>query len=137
MLALTLQNTVQNLTELSDVHDVVFVLENSGLVVVDIQIVRRAENGHDAWEACSPCLPVHSVACILSFMRTDDGQQVIFFEETARCGIGEEVRATADIIVDKELLRLFLSEVFQRIRPQDVAHQSVSWGFAKSINLPR
>lgn len=63
--------------ELPNVHDVVFILQNGGFVVVYIQIVRSAENGHDTGKPCSASLAIHAVACILSFMGTNDGEQVV------------------------------------------------------------
>ena len=56
------------LTKLTNVHDVVLVLENSSLVVVDVQVVGCAENGHDTRESSSPGLAVHAVSSVLSFV---------------------------------------------------------------------
>jgi hypothetical protein len=58
--------------ELSDVHDVVLVLQNRSLVVVYVKVVWRAEDGHDTGETSCPCFPVHSVSSILRFVRTND-----------------------------------------------------------------
>ena len=73
--------------ELPDVHDVVLVLEYGSLVVVDIEVVRRAEDSHDTGETSSPCFPVHSVSSILCFVRTNDREQVVLFKEGACGGI--------------------------------------------------
>lgn len=58
--------------ELSDIHNIVLVFQDSGLVVVDVEIVGRAEDGHDAWEACGAGFSVHAVPGILSFVCTND-----------------------------------------------------------------
>ena len=71
--------------ELPDVHDVVLILEDSGLVVVHVEVVWRTEDGHDTGEASRPCFPIHSVPSVLRFVRTDDRKQVVLFEESA-CG---------------------------------------------------
>jgi hypothetical protein len=71
----------------------------------------------------------------LSLVSTNDGKQVILLKETACRWIGEEVRAAANMIVNEELLRLFLSEFFQRISPEDVAHETVGWWFSEAIDL--
>ena len=60
--------------ELSDVHHIVLVLQDRGFVVVYVEVIRGAEDGHDTWEACRPSLSVHPVASILSLMSADDGQ---------------------------------------------------------------
>ena len=79
------------LTELSNVHDIIFVLQNSSLVVVHVQVVWRAEDCHDTGKASRPCLPVHSVPSILGFVCANDGQQIVLFEESAGGRIREEV----------------------------------------------
>lgn len=79
------------LTELSNVHNIVLVLEHCSLVVVYIQIVGCTENRHDTGETSCPCLPVHSVASILGLVCTDNGQKVVLFEESAGGWVGKEV----------------------------------------------
>ena len=70
--------------ELSDVHHVVLVLQNRGFVVVYVEIVGCAKDGHDTWEACRPSLSVHPIASILSLMGADDRQEVVLLQEGAR-----------------------------------------------------
>ena len=48
--------------ELPDVEDIALVLQDSGLVVVDIEIVGCGEEGHYGREASCPCLTVHAVS---------------------------------------------------------------------------
>ena len=60
--------------KLSDVHHVVLVLQNRGFVVVYVEVIGCAEDGHDTGEACRPGLSVHPIASILSLMRAYDGQ---------------------------------------------------------------
>lgn len=121
--------------ELSDVHHVVLVLQYRRFIVVHIEIIRRTEYRHDAREARRPRLSVHAVPCILGFVGSDDGQEVVFLEEGACGRIREEVRTSAHVIMNEELRRLLLPKLFQRIGPEDVAHQAVCWWFAKAINL--
>ena len=71
--------------ELSDIHHVVLVLQHRGFVVVYIEVVGCAEDGHDTWKARCPSLPVHPVTSILSLVRADDGQEVVLLQEGA-CG---------------------------------------------------
>jgi hypothetical protein len=123
------------LTELPDVHYVVLVLQDGGLVVVHVQVVRRAEDGHDTGEARGPRLPVHAVSGILGFVRANNGEQVVLLEEGACGGIREEVRAPSDVVVDEEIVRLLLSKFFERVSPEDVAHQAVRRWLAKTIDL--
>lgn len=103
--------------ELPDVHDIVLVLENSSLVVVDVEVVRRTEDGHDTGETSGPCFPIHSVSRILGFVRTNDREQVVLFEESACGGVREEVRAASNVVVNEEVVRLFLAKLFKRISP--------------------
>ena len=60
------------LTELSNVHNVVLILQDCCLVIVHIQVVRCAEYGHDTGETSRPRLPVHAVPGILGFVCSDD-----------------------------------------------------------------
>lgn len=121
--------------ELSDVHDIVFVLENGGLVVVDIEVVGCREDGHDTGESSCSGLSIHSVTSILGFVSSDDRQEVVFLEEIASSRIGEEVRATSHVIVDKVFGGFFLTKFFQWISPKDIAHQAMGGGFSETINL--
>ena len=47
--------------ELSDVHDIVFVLQHSSLVVVHIQIIGRRKNGNQWGETCRLTFSVHAI----------------------------------------------------------------------------
>ena len=58
--------------ELPNIHDVVLVLQYGCFVVIDVEVVRCAEDGHDAREACGSRFAVHSIAGILSFVCSDD-----------------------------------------------------------------
>ena len=125
------------LTELPDVHDVVLVLQHRRLVVVDVEVVRGAEDGHDAREGRGPSLPIHPVAGILGLVRSDDGEQVVLLQEGTGGRVREEVRASPNMIMNEVLGRLLLPKVLQRVGPQDVTHQSVSGRLAESVNLSK
>lgn len=58
--------------ELSDVHDIVFVFEDGSFVVIHVEVVRGAEDGHYTRESGCPSLSVHAVTGILSFVGSDD-----------------------------------------------------------------
>ena len=60
------------LTELPDVHNIVFIFQDRSLVVVYIQIVRCAKDGHDTRKTCGPSLAVHAITSVLSFVRPDN-----------------------------------------------------------------
>ena len=113
---------MRSAVELSDVHNIVLVLEHCGLVVVNIEVIRRAEDGHYARESSGSCLAVHAVSGILSFVCSDDREEIILFEEVASGGVGEEVGASSDVIVHEVLARLLLAELLERICPEDIAH---------------
>lgn len=121
--------------ELSDVHDIVFVFEYGGLVVVDIEVVRCAKYRHHAWEARRPGFTVHAISGVLGFVCSNDGKEIVFFEESACGGIGEEVGASSDMVVNEEFRCLFLTELLERIGPEDVAHQAMGWWFSEAVNL--
>ena len=52
---------VRTTVELSDVHDIVFVLQHSSLVVVHIQIIGRRKNGNQWGETCRLTFSVHAI----------------------------------------------------------------------------
>ena len=52
-----------------------------------------------------------------------------------RCCVREEVRASSHVVVGEEFLSLLLAKVFARVGPEDIAHQTVIWWFAESVNL--
>ena len=73
--------------ELSDVHNIVLVLEHGSFVVVDVEVVWRRENGHNTRETGRSRLTVHSVSGILRFVRSDYGQEVVLLKESAGCRV--------------------------------------------------
>lgn len=120
--------------ELSDIHNVVLVFKNGSLVAVYIEVVGCAEDSHHTWEAGRPSLPVHPVSGILGFMGADDGKKVVLFKEAACSGVGEKIRAASNVVVNEELLRFLLAKLFKRIRPENVAHQAMSWRFSEAVD---
>ena len=58
--------------ELSDVHNIVLIFKDGRLVIIDIQVVRSGEDGHDTWESGGASLAIHSISSILSFVSTND-----------------------------------------------------------------
>lgn len=121
--------------ELSDVHDVVFVLENGSLVVVDVEIVGSAEDGHYTGKPGCSSFAIHAVPGILGLVSSNNGKQIVLFEKGACRRIGEEEGTTANTVVDKIIRRLFLPEFFQRIGPEDITHQAVSGRFPEAVDL--
>lgn len=129
--------SLSKLTELSNVHDIVLVLQNRSLVVIHVEVIRCAEDGHHTRETSRPRLPVHSVTGILGFVGTNDGEQVVLFEEGAGGGIREEVRASTNVVVYEEIIRLLLSKLFEWIGPENVAHQAMRRWLSETVNLDR
>ena len=79
--------------KLSNIHHVVLVLQDGSLVVVDVKVIRSAEDGHHTGKASRPCFAVHSVAGVLSLMGPDNGQEVILLQKCAsayRCQLRRE-----------------------------------------------
>lgn len=76
---------VNALTELTNVHDIVLILENSSLVVVDIQVVGCTEDSHDTRESSSSGLAVHAVSSVLGFVCANDRKKIVLFQE-GTCG---------------------------------------------------
>ena len=121
--------------ELANVHHVVFVFQYGGFVVVDIEVIRGTEDGHDAGKAGSACFPIHSVASILSFVSANDREKIVLLEKGAGGRIGEEIGAAPDVVVHKEFRCLLLAELLQWVGPEDIAHEAMSRWLAESINL--
>ena len=71
--------------ELSNIHHVVLVLQDRGFVVVYVEVIGCAKDGHDTWEARRSSLPIHPVTSILSLVRANDGQEIVLLQEGA-CG---------------------------------------------------
>lgn len=47
----------------------------------------------------------------------------------------EEVRAASDVVMDKAFVGLLLTEIFNRVRPENVAHETLSGRLTEAINL--
>ena len=121
--------------ELSDIHDVVFVFQDCSFVVIHIEVVGRAEDRHNAWKACRAGLAIHSVPSILGFVGTDDGEKIVLLEECAGGRVREEVRTPSDVIMDKVFACLLLAELFKRVCPKDVAHETVCRRLTETVDL--
>ena len=61
---------VRGANELVNIEDMIFILENSRLVVKIIEIVWAREKCHDGWEACCPRLSIHPVPGIMRRVST-------------------------------------------------------------------
>ena len=75
------------------------------------------------------------IPCILCFVCPNNGQQFVTFQELARCLVGEEERATPNVVMNETLLSLFLTKIFYGIWPEDIAHQALGWWFSESVKL--
>jgi len=67
-------------------------------------------------------------------MGANDGQQTIALNERAGRLVGENVRATAYVIVYKAL-RCLLSKVLHWIGPEDITHETGCRWLTKAIEL--
>ena len=123
--------------ELSNVHDIIFVFQNSSLVVVQIEVIRCAENCHDARKPGSTSLSVHTVSSILGLVSANDREQVVLLKESTCRRIGKEVRAAPNTVVDKIIRRSLLPKLLQRVSPQYITHESMSRWFPETIDLRR
>ena len=121
--------------KLSDIHDVVLILEDCRLVVIDIEVVGGGEDSHDGWESGGACLSVHAVTGVLCLVGADDGKEVVLLEEVAGGWVGEEVGASAYVVVHEVLGCLLLAELFEWVGPEDVAHESLGWWLAETVDL--
>lgn len=72
--------------ELPYVHDITLVFEHGRFVVVHIKIVWRTKNCHNGGESGDFRLAIHPIPSILCFMRANNRQQTVAFEELA-CSI--------------------------------------------------
>ena len=52
---------VRSAIELSNVHDVIFVLQNRCFIVVHVEIIWRREDGHDSRKLSSSSFTIHAV----------------------------------------------------------------------------
>lgn len=62
----------------------------TNLVVINVEVVGRAEDGDQRWEARRLRFPVHAVARILCLVRPNDAQQVVVLQEIAARRVTEK-----------------------------------------------
>lgn len=48
--------------KLPNIHNVTFIFQHRGLVVINVKVVRRRENSHNGGEARRFCLAIHAVS---------------------------------------------------------------------------
>ncbi len=131
--------------KLTNVHRVGVVTQNGSLVLVRVEIVgSRKECNHAGEIGRFACL-VQAISCILNFVGANERQEVVSFQKGTHCWIATfvldwlklyipvVVTAAPLVVMHEKVVALGLVVVFQGITPQNVAHQSVSWGFAESI----
>lgn len=58
--------------ELTDIHNIVLVLQNGGFVVVDIEVVRGTENCHNTRKTSCSGFAIHSISSVLCLMGAND-----------------------------------------------------------------
>lgn len=126
---------MRSAVELSNIHDIVLVLQNGGLVVVDVEIVGSRENGHNTGETRGSRLAIHTVAGILGLMGANNREKVVLFQKGTSGRVGEEVRASSNVIVQEIVAGLLLAKVFERISPEDITHKTLSRRLAETVNL--
>lgn len=122
-------------TELANVHHVILILQHRCFVIIDVQIVRSTEDGHDARKSSCPRLSIHSIAGILRLMSSNYGEKIILLKKGTGSGVGEEIRASSDVIMNEVFGCLFLTKILQRVSPQNITHQPMRRRFAEPINL--
>lgn len=55
---------MRSAVELPNVHDIIFVLEDSRLVIIHIQIIGSRENRHNSWKLCRASFPIHAISAL-------------------------------------------------------------------------
>ena len=119
--------------ELSNVHHVVLVLQDRRLVVVDVEVVGRREDGDERREPRSLALAVHPVPGVLGFVGADNRQQVVLLKEIAARRVTIEVGAASYGVVAVVFGGGFGAEVLDGVGPQQVAHGSEGGRLAEPI----
>lgn len=123
--------------ELSNIHHVILVLEHRCFVIVDIEVIGRAEDGHHTGESCRPGLAIHPITCILSLVCSNNREQIILLQEGTCRWIREEVGTAPNVVVDEILSCLLLAKLFQRVSPQNVAHKAMGRRLLEAVNLSK
>lgn len=103
--------------ELSYVHDIVFILQNCCFVVINVKIIRCAEDSHNARETSRPRFAVHPVTSVLGFVSANYRKKIVLLEKMTRCGVRKEEGATTNVVVNEELRSLLLTKLFERVSP--------------------
>ena len=124
--------------KLPNIHYVALILEHGRFIVVDIEVVGSGKDGHYGGESSRFGFAVHAITSILSFVRSNDGEEVVTFEELggglvadetesvvnkrrSKNGDGgmddvrEEIGTSTDVIVNKALAGLFQPKIFDWI----------------------
>jgi hypothetical protein len=102
---------VRRAVELANVHHVVLVLEDGGLVVVHVQVVGRREDGDEGGKGGLRALLVHAVAGVLGLVGADDREQLVVLQELAAGGVAVEEGAAPDGVVREVVARLLVAVV--------------------------
>ena len=57
--------------ELTNIHNVILVLENGSFVVINVEIIGSGKDCHDRRESSRFCFTVHSVSVVVHIMSTE------------------------------------------------------------------
>lgn len=120
--------------ELPDIQHILIVPQHRSLVIVHVDVVGRRENGHQRREPGRLALAVHAVPVRLRLVRPDDRQQPVLVQKVAYRPMAKEVRAPPHVVV-VEFGVVVRVKVFERIRPQQVAHEPACRRLPEPVNL--
>lgn len=123
-----------NRSKLTNLHGVVFQQHNRGFVVV-LAIIWSRKDADDGRHARGGNFLEHSVSFELRFVRADEGEKSVRFEELERRLVREGVGAGADVVVEVARAgRRGLVVGLHRIGPEQVAHGPPRRRLANSVD---
>jgi hypothetical protein len=111
-----------------------FELYNRSFIVVHITVVGSREDSDDHRESLFLVPFMHFISFKLCLMSSDHREKVVLLEEFTHCLLPKEVRASSHLVYFKKLITR-PTIILYRVRPQEVAKETVSRGFLHSLNF--
>lgn len=128
------QVRVLRIRELLDVQGAVIELQNCSLVVVNVAVVRRAENRDHCWKLFGVLVVlVETVTFQLSLVSPDQAYELVGLQQRLDCPVSKEPAAAPHLIplvldVDVEVV------VLDWVRPQQVAEEPCLRGLPEAVD---
>ncbi len=109
-------------------------LDDCSLVIIEVAIIWRRENGDNCWKFFSPRPFVHLETFCLCLVCADDRYYFVSLEKSLSEFAAEKVRASTNFIGFDEVITVSVF-IIDRVCPHQITEKSILRNFSISVDL--